>query len=230
MIKGLKKFNPAGELPDDFTGQKMVFCSDLIKKISCFVLGPAGTNIAQACEQWIKKTGIGSKTKMVFCETPEESVERARGIKEDGHVAIFWTCAVYINLYKIFFNNPDTLTFFIEEIMYLDEMQLATRPEKLVEIQEGIIPKGWGVASHPSPAPLLDDITCSVEITTSNTRAAEICAKGQVDACITTKSAKMIYNLVLLHKFGSPKMIFYGGITIHGVEILSRAYKEVVKH
>jgi len=224
-IKGLKRFNVAGQLPEGPEEQGEVLRSSLIHKITCFVLGPLGTNMDQACKQWIEETKIANKTEIILCETPEESIERARAVNEEGHVAIFWTCAVYNCLCNVFFQNPDTLTFFIEEVMYLDEMQLATRPEKVSEVKDSIIPKHWRILSHPSPAPLVKDLDCKVELTTSNAKAGELCAAGESDACITTESARKIHNLVTLHKFGSPKMVFFGGITTHGVEIISEAYQ-----
>lgn len=224
-IKGLKKFNVIGQLPENSLEQGVVLRLSSIRKIINYVLGPAGTNMGQACEKWIEEMGIGDKTEIIFCATPEESIEKARSVCEEGHVALFWTCAVYNCLCNVFFQNPDTLTFFIEEVMYLDEMQLAAKPEKVCEINEGVIPKHWRIYSHPSPAPLVRETGCTVELTTSNAKAAELCAAGKSDACITTESARKIYNLATLHKFGSPKMVFFGGITTHGVEIISKAYQ-----
>lgn len=226
-IKGLKRFNVVGNLPKDAKEQGEIFRSEFVKKITCFVLGPLGTNMDQACKQWIEEMNIGNKTEIILCETPEESIERARVVNEEGHVAIFWTCAVYNCLCNVFFQNPDTLTFFIEVVMYLDEMQLATRLEKVSEVESGLIPKQWKIISHPSPAPLVRDLDCEVILTTSNAKAAELCAADESDACITTECARKIYNLVTLHKFGSPKMVFFGGITTHGVEIIEKARKIV---
>lgn len=225
-IEGLKQFNIVGELPEDATTQGEVFRSYYIKKVTCFVLGPDGTNMVQASKKWIEEMRIGAKTEIVLCKTPEESIEKARGITEDGHVGIFWTCAVYNCLCNVFFQNPDTLTFFIEEVMYLDEMQLAIRQGEETEIKKGIIPNNWVISSHPSPASLVEGLGCKVELTTSNAEAAKICANGGAEACITTESARKIHDLVALHKFGSPKMIFFGGMTVHGVEIISKAYQE----
>ncbi len=229
-IKGLKRFNVVGNLPKDPGEQGEIFRSESIRKITCFVLGPLGTNMVQACEQWIKEMNIEDKTEIILCETPEESIERARNVNEEGHVAIFWTCAVYNCLCNVFFQNPDTLTFFIEVVMYLDEMQLAARPEKVSEVEDGIIPKHWKILSHPSPAPLVRDLGCEIILTTSNAKAAELCAAGKSDACITTEAARKIYNLATLHKFGSPKMVFFGGITTHGVEIISKICDEDSKN
>lgn len=227
MIKGLKIFNDPDKLPQSPEEQRRALQSCAIRKITCFVLGPAGTNMQQACEQWIVEMGIGYKTEIVLCMTPEESIEKARLVVEEGHVATFWTCAVYNCLCNVFFQNPDTLTFFIEKVMMLDEMQLATRSEKVCEIQNDIMPEKWNIASHPSPAPLLNDIKCNVKLTTSNAKAAELCRSGEADACITTESARELNGLKTLHVFGSPKMVFFGGITAHGVKIISKAYNEM---
>jgi len=224
LIQGLKIFNDPEKLPQGPYEQRLALRSDLVKKITCFVLGPKGTNMEQACEQWIREMGIENKTEIVLCMTPEESIEKARCVTDEGHVATFWTCAVYNCLCNVFFQNPDTLTFFAEKVMMLDEMQLATRREKIHEVREGIIPDSWIIASHPSPAPLLNDVKCSVKLTTSNAKAAELCSALETDACITTESARKLIGLETLHVFGSPKMVFFAGITSHGVKVISKAY------
>jgi hypothetical protein len=218
-IKELKKFNSIS-LPITPNEQEKVLSAKEIKKIICFCIGPEGTNIQSACKLWIKKTGVEKKTEIVLCKTPEESIKKAREVKEKECLAIFWTCAVYNKLHEIFFKNPDTLTFFIQMEMFLDNMQLAALPEHIKKIKGGKIPKTWKIASHPSPAPLLSETCCKVYIITSNAQAAKLCASGKVDACITTESAKKIHGLKTIHEFGSPKMIFFGGITINGVELI----------
>lgn len=225
-LSQLERFNEEN-LPDNEDDQYLLLHANAIERIICFVLGPDGTNMVQACKQWISKTGIEYKAEIVLCETPEESIERAREICEDGHIAIFWTCAVYNRLFNVFFENPDTLTFFIQIAMNLDEMQLAIKEEKSEEIKNGEIPMDWKVASHPSPAPLLNSCGCEVVLTTSNAKAAELCANSKVDICITTESARKIYGLQLVYRFGSPKMVFFGGITAYSVEFLSQIWREI---
>jgi prephenate dehydratase len=104
--------------------------------------------------------------------------------------------------------------------MNLDEMQLATRPELLPEIKNGKIPKDWKIASHPSPAPLVRKLGNPIIFANSNAHAAELCQKGKTELCVTTESARKIYNLKKVFSFGSPPMIFFGGITAQTAQFL----------
>jgi prephenate dehydratase len=187
-----------------------------LDKIIHFVLGPAGTNISQCAEQWSRRMGVVHKSEFVFCATPEEAVERAREVIAPGVLPLFWTCAVYFRENELFFSNPDTLPFFISETMNLDEMQLAMRIKDAVAGTLVI----RRVASHPSPAPLLRDNGWEIVEARSNAHAAEMCASGEVDACITTEQAKQRLGLASVHVFGSPPMVFFGGTTQHGVRVL----------
>ncbi len=227
MIQGLNSFPSSEGLPS--TGPEIisVLQSPAISKIRCFVLGPKGTNISQACQRWVQNDGVDDKAIIEFGETPEKCLEMARGVQSPDEVAFFWTCAVYYNLFKLFFENPDTLPFFIIYVMPLDEMQLATRPASVSQVQDDKIPKGWTIASHPSPAPLVRNLGCHVELVTSNAAAAKSCAAGATDACVTTEAARKIHNLTRLSSFGSPPMVFFGGITAHGAEVIRKVYNSL---
>ena len=194
-----------------------------IAEIVHFVLGPSGTNIDQASRKWAEETSLSEKSKYIYCETPEKEIEEAKKVKDEKVFPIFWTCAVYFNLYKVFFEHPDTVPFLIVYLMRLDKMQFCTRKEKLKEIIKDEIPSHWTIASHPSPAPLLNSLNCKILKTTSNSKAAEICKKGRVDACVTTEEARKKYGLVKIHEFGSPVMIFFGGTTKKGAKLLKKA-------
>jgi hypothetical protein len=160
--------------------------------------------------------GIVGKSEVVLYDTPELCLSAARSIQEDGVVAVFWTCAVYSRENEFFFGNTDVFPFFFQEDMPLDAMQLATRPDLAGQVN-GKIPIGWKVASHPSPAPLVKGLLGRVLLQNSNAAAARACADGETELCITTESARQIYGLVELHSFGSPNMVFFGGITQHGL-------------
>jgi hypothetical protein len=151
-------------------------------------------------------------------------LERSRRVVEKGVVAIFWTCAVYYQLHQLFFVNPDVLPFFIQHPRLLDEMQLATRFELLGQITNDLVPQGWQIASHPSPAPLVRELPCTVVKANSNSHAAKMCAEGITEACITTEKARKIYRLHKLHSFGSPPMVFFGGITVHSAQVIREVY------
>lgn len=215
---GLPVFQPAPNT------QAEALRSATITKVVCCALGPVGNNIEQASKLWLKNMGVEKKGEVVLGETPEVCLAIARDIVEEGVVAVFWTCAVYYDENKFFFGNPDVFPFFFQQAMPLDEMQLATTLGLAAVLAEkSNIPAGWIVGSHPSPAPLVDELDCQVVLQDSNAAAARACAEFKVDLCITTEAARKNYNLVKLHSFGSPLMVFFGGITGHGLEQLKNA-------
>ena len=224
MIRGLNTF-PLIDMPQNEKEIQQVLQSPFIKKIVVFALGPEGTNIVQAARQWMKRMNIAEKTEIHLCDTPELSLAEARKISDNGIVAVFWTCAVYVKEAEFFFTNPDILAFFFTEIMNLDEMQFATRQDLVVQVQNNGIPRSWKIASHPSPAPLVKDLGCKVVLVNSNSAAAKSCSVGEVEACITTESGRKIYGLVSLHSFGSPPMVFFGGTTSHGARVIKEAWE-----
>lgn len=185
-----------------------------VRKVIHYALGPAGTNISQAAVQWSRRMGVEHKSEVILCTTPEDAVRQAREISEPGVLPLFWTCAVYFRENELFFENPDTLPFLFAETMNLDEMQLAVRHENRA------LSPGMLVASHLSPAPLVKEAALKVVQANSNAAAAQMCASGKVDACITTESARRIHSLRQVHSFGSPPMVFFGGTTKHGIAVL----------
>lgn len=236
-ISNLKSFAPVEGLPRDDDGIQKVLRSSVVQKVRCFALGPEGTNISQACRKWIDRMAIDFKTVVELGETPEKCLEMARMVAGPGEIGIFWTCAVFYALNKLFFENPDVYPFFIEEVMLLDEMQLATRTEvverfggrPLEQWEEGW-QKDMQVASHPSPAPLVKGCFHELAVVkaNSNAYAAQLCVKGQVDFCITTEKARKLHGLEKVHSFGSPEMVFFGGITGHGAQVVREAYQDVI--
>ena len=201
--------------------------SPAIEQVISYALGPQGTNIHQAAKGWQISLGIENKSKIELVETPEIGLEKARELHDTGTLPIFWTCAVFARLYRLFFEHPEGLPFFFSYEMPLDEMQLASNPVKAEGIMELIGKKrdllGVRVASHVSPAPLLNPLVemgAEVVDAQSNAQAAEMCRDGEVEACITTQAGQSLYELETLHIFGSPPMIFFGGITQSGANLL----------
>jgi hypothetical protein len=221
----LPVFPPACELPDTAWELRRVLASLIIRRVHSHVLGPAGTNIMQAAERWHERMHITEKAELVICETPEQAVLRARATTERDVLAIYWTCAVFVRENQVFFNNPDTLPFSFQQTMPLDEMQLATRPELAMQFMESVAE--WRILSHPSPAPLVSKLRCLVIEVSSNAAAAKRCAAGEAEACITTETSRRLYGLVKLHSFGSPEMVFFGGICRRGALLLRRARAEL---
>lgn len=203
------------QMPKDILARKLKRID--VKRVELFVLGPEGTNISQAAWQWAFHNDILDKTNFVYCGTPEEEIELAGQVKEDGIMPIFTLCAVYYNLHKLFFKYTDYYFFLSHYYMNLDNMQLAATVNSLTKL-----PEKASVASHYSPAILVEDWGFKIEKANSNSHAAKMCRDGEVDACITTETAKNIYNLNKLHDFGSPKMLFTFGTTSSGFETLSK--------
>jgi hypothetical protein len=190
--------------------------SPRVRRVVNFALGPEGTNIAQASAFWTRKMGICGKAETVLCKTPEKSLEKARLVTVEGIVPIFWTCAVYFKLNVFFFSNPDIFPFLFVVNMPLDAMQLCAR----AELRGQEIAPGWKIASHASPAPLIAGLPNLVVEADSNAHAAIKCASGETEACITTAQAAALHKLYTLHEFGSPIMVFFGGTTRHGINVL----------
>ena len=221
MLPVFPQFQPSNWTLD---GKRAALQSPQVKKVVSFALGPAGTNIAQAAAEWHLAVGIGGKSEIVLCDLPETALQKTLELNEPGVLGVFWTCAVFKRLHQIFFDHPETFPFFFQHDMLLDEMQLAVFDENLGRhIADGVCLDTITIASHVSPAPLLSGLVhegAKVVDASSNTEASRMCAAGEVSACITTESGRMIHGLRKVHSFGSPLMIFFGGISMKGMRLL----------
>jgi hypothetical protein len=217
-IPGLPVFPSMEGLPDTAEACRAALGSDLVRHVRSYALGPAGTNILKAAEHWQELMGISLKASISFCETPEQAVRNAKAQSVKGLLNVFWTCAVYYKQYELFFSNVDTLPFIFQVELALDEMQLACRREFAASLHRNI--SGLKVLSHPSPATLIRDLPVVVIAAQSNADAAIRCQRGEGDACITTETARSLYGLTTLHRFGSPPMIFFGGVSVDGASLL----------
>lgn len=221
--KALPVFLPLPDLSrSSWAVRRALHSSRVTKSVHC-VLGPHGTNIAHAASHWSIRMHVTNKSELRYCCTPEAAIEAARTTRGDV-LAVFWTCAVYFQEHLVFFDNPDCLPFFFAEEMPLDEMQLAARPDVVGQATLGQFPAAWRILSHPSPAPLLKSLPCRVMVANSNADAAARCAKGEAEACITTRTARELHRLIHVHTFGSPLMVFFGGITSQGLRLLIDAF------
>ena len=203
--------------------------SPRIKSVISLALGPQGTNIALAADKWHQTVGIEDKARIILTDLPETAVNWARELDSPGTLPVFWTCAVFARLYRLFFEQPDILPFFFIHEMKLDEMQLAANPEDVETVRHLMLVKenmrGIRLASHISPTPLLTPLVkmgAKIIDVKSNADAAEQCRRQEVEACVTTRSACDLYSLKTLHSFGSPPMIFFGGITANGLRELDK--------
>jgi hypothetical protein len=228
-LRALPRFRPLDGLPESDSDIREALASDRIRQIRHFALGPEGTNIAQACRRWTVRMQVEHKAHTTLCDTPEDSIVAARAVIEAGELGMFWTCAVYSREMEVFFHNPDTLPFFTQEIMALDQMQLATRPSLAAALKDPCVPRDWRIAVHSSPAALLPPHHPNVVLVNSNAAAAVDCAAGRVEACVTTESARSLHGLASLHCFGSPEMVFFGGITHAGAELMRAAQAQSLR-
>ncbi len=221
MLKNFPKFSPEAWTLE---AKAKALRSPVVKKVVSFALGPDGTNIAQAAQQWHAEMGIKDKATINLCELPEAAVTRALAVQEEGTLGVFWTCAVFRRLNEIFFDNPETFPFFFSYDMLLDEMQLAAVSREESRLDR---PALMVIATHVSPARLVKDLVgnggARLVDASSNAEAARRCAAGEITACVTTESARMLHHLTTLHKFGSPLMVFFGGITKTGLNLLTAA-------
>ncbi|NUM24998.1 MAG: hypothetical protein HUU49_00040 [Candidatus Buchananbacteria bacterium] len=238
---GLPTFLSKVGLPSTEAETVALLRCDEVSEVRCFVLGPRKiSNIPQACELWLRQNGLEDKAQLVIGERPDHYLLEAQAVHEPGVVPVFWTCAVYGKEKELFFGDAvNTHMFLFSQVMPLDHMQLACLPGKLtLEAVRTIcdlelLPGHWKrLASHPSPKPLLNGLLDHNPQTTwveanSNGFAAEMVKSGQADACITTETARLEQGLERLHDFGTPDMVFFGGVTKHGVELLKRVHESL---
>jgi hypothetical protein len=159
-------------------------------------LGPAATNCHRAARRWFRLRG--RKGRVVLHATLEEAVD---AMPRDGRAALL-ACIAYPRLHDIIFRNLGRLRLADCLIMPTFDMVLAARaPGDAL----------GSVACHPAPQLLVPACAGAVRLTTSNAQAAADCAAGLADACITTRRAAALHNLVVLRNFGPVDM----GFTVH---------------
>jgi len=206
--------------------KRLALNSHHVKKVISFALGPTGTNIEQAATEWHEAMGITRKAEIILCNLPETAVKQTLELNDPGVLGVFWTCAVFKRLHQVFFDQPGTFPFFFPHDMLLDEMQLAVFAKeagKCITLGDGL--ETITIASHVSPAPLVSSLVeggARVVDASSNTEASRMCAAGEVSACITTESGRVIHGLTKVHSFGSPNMVFFGGISMEGLQLLDQ--------
>ncbi|WLQ33672.1 bacilysin biosynthesis protein BacA [Streptomyces castrisilvae] len=155
-------------------------------------LGPMGTNLEKAAHHWLAGRGIAGD---VTLHTEVEDGLDAMAF--DGTEAIL-ACAVYPRLHDLVFQNLHRLEMADSFILDTHDMVLAGRPD-----HSGTAT----IVSHPAPSSLVAGLG-DVTLTSSNSRAAALCAAGQYDACVTTGPAAAAEGLRLIRNFGPVPMIF----------------------
>lgn len=191
---------------------RRILQSPSVYKVIAHALGPKGTNISQAMEQYVKSLGIEGKTDLIVHPKgiePMEYAEMARSEVEPGVIPIHMECAVYYDMAKLFDQRTNEVVFADHHYMPLDVMQLAS----ITDIEELAAGRKMRIATHPSPKPLIDPWVNSGNAewikATSNSAAAQMVISSEADACITTGSGlREAQGLTSRHVFGSPIMLF----------------------
>ena len=224
-------------VPRALDEQRKALRSGAISRIRLFELGPEGTNISKASHEWAKEMGISRKVEHVLVRTPEEAIRRARDCDHEDVLGVAWTCAVYARESHVFFGNPDFSMFMFQWEMELDHMMLAAPKDSQMRISGGgdnvsLFPRSacggnWTIAAHPSPQHLLAGEPVEITCVDSNAAAAIEAKEGRVQGCITTESARKLHRLHCLFDFGCPTMVFFGGVTAKGSDMLAEAWQQV---
>lgn len=198
---------------------KRLLQSQRVRKIIAHALGPAGTNISQAMEQYIKVLGLEGKTQLIIHpqgveplgnETnPVGYVDLASQQIEEGVIPLHMECAVYYREEELFRTRPNEVILADHHYMPLDAMQLASADPIEALVNRGIM----RITTHPSPRPLINPWVNSGMAewlkATSNSAAAQMVLGGEADACITTASGlDKAPGLTSRHVFGRPWMFF----------------------
>lgn len=158
-------------------------------------LGPAGTNCERAAREWLARAG--RRGRVVLHPTLEAA---AAALPVDGRAGLMG-CIAYPDLHTLMFAN-------LGRLRLADCLITATHPMVLAA-REARQPRS--VVTHPAPRLLVPAGVTEVILTTSNARAADECAAGRADGCITTGAAAEDRGLILLRDFGPIHM----GFTIH---------------
>lgn len=160
-------------------------------------LGPAGTNLELAAHHWFDSHARSADVRLH--PSLESSVP---GLSDDGHEAVL-ACAVYPDLHYLVFQNLGKLAMVDTFILPTYDMVFATRPDTDVASVRTVV-------SHPAPQCLVREVstTCALTLVLSNSRAAQDCASGAADGCITTSKAAADQGLVTRRNFGPVPMVY----------------------
>lgn len=159
-------------------------------------LGPTGTNCEAAARHWLATNGY-PEDHIELHPTLEVAAEAVIG--RPGHVLL--GCIVYPELNHLVFQNLGTMRLVDCFIIPTHSMVVAGDMGSERPL----------VASHPAPVNLLDAWSPEVQLVTSNAEAALVCARGEVDACVTTSVAAAAAGLPIVKDFGPVPM----GFSIH---------------
>jgi prephenate dehydratase len=169
------------------------------RELHLHTLGPTGTNCEAAAYHWLKQRGCEAGRVLLY-ETLEKAIV---GVLNEPHDSALVGCVVYPRLHEIIFKNLDSMSLRECFVMPTHRMVLAGTSGRPIST----------VLSHPAPVNLIDLIEPDIQVrmVSSNAAAAQACARGDADACITTIVAAEASKLEILKDFGPIPM----GFTIH---------------
>lgn len=150
-------------------------------------LGPEGTNSELACIQYLKGNNISGNVNLY--STPEMAIDALINNEIDTCIL----CIVYPKLNEIVFRN-------LELIELVDTYLMPTYPMVIAGNLDG-----KRFCSHPAPVDLIDN-NKSIELVNSNAEAAKLCKGGYFDACVTTRKAAELHELVIAKDYGEVNM------------------------
>lgn len=163
-------------------------------------LGPTGTNCEAAANYWFDQKNV--KGEVVLHDTLESAVDTIK-VNDDKRHALLG-CVVYPDLHDIVFDNLTSME--LKECFMFKTYNMVMATNRRGEFSELI----KSAASHLAPSSLLPE-NIERKIVTSNSKAAELCSRGETDGCITTIKSAKEHNLQIIQDFGKVDM----GFTIH---------------
>jgi prephenate dehydratase len=179
------------------TQQRSAIVDEQAPRIYVHTLGPTGTNCEAAAHHWLERRGHPS-SQVVLHDSLEDALV---SVKAQPANSVLLGCVVYPKLHEIVFQNLASLSLRDCFVFPTHNMVLAVRGDGPIE----------SVLSHPAPMSLVDHLGVVVIAANSNSGAAEGCAAGEADGCITTLVAARANQLRVVEDFGPVPM----GFTIH---------------
>jgi prephenate dehydratase len=166
---------------------------ELVQVNKLHTLGPHPTNCEMAAKHWF--TARNRAAHIELHETLEVAAERVVAEPDSALLA----CVVYPKLNDLVFR-------------YLGRLALAdlfiVPTFAMVVAQRRIGEEPTSIASHPAPAALIPEHFSERFFANSNAHAAELCAAGKVDACVTTIASAKLLGLAVVEDFGEVPMGF----------------------
>jgi prephenate dehydratase len=152
-------------------------------------LGPKDTNSEFATEYYLRNNSIDGSVELY--DTPEIAIEAL--ISGNAEKTIL--CVVYPDLNEIVFKNLYKIR--MTELFHFntDNMVVASNKHEIET-----------ACSHPAPKDLLKGICKNVTLVTSNSKAAQLVANNEFQACVTTNAAARKHNLKVIQDFGPVSM------------------------